>query len=461
MNSSSPATVGGVTSSRAARAVAGVRRQLTPLAVVALVVALGASAALVATRADLDQTRRRAAASRLGLEVTKEVLVHRTASLLATTTDLEFRTVERDQFRAALAGTLTELDHAQLAVVDASGQIHTQGQHIEILRTCLGGVNRALNASSVDDTATSVAALRQVGEACRAAEAITGAAESQFPFDFADPFVLRVGEHYYGYATNAGGGNVQLIEADELGVWRWVGNALPVLPAWASPNRTWAPSVLAIGGQYVLYYTVRDAASGRQCISRATSASPAGPFVDGSAGPLICQTDMNGSIDPSPFVDAGGQPHLLWRSDSVPARLWAQPLTPDGTALTGTPSPLLVSDQRWELGVIEGPAMVREGAGYYLFYSARSWNSAQYAMGYATCSGPLGPCTRVTTTGPFFGSQPGMIGPGGQDFFTDASGALMVAFHAWQEGQVGYPNRRRLHVMRATFPGGAPTFSSI
>ncbi|MGH9117316.1 MAG: glycoside hydrolase family 43 protein [Acidimicrobiales bacterium] len=437
------------------------RRQLSPLAVVALVVAVAASAALVVTRSELDEARQQAAAGRLGVAVTKEVLVHRTASLLATTTDLQFRSVERDQFRAALAGTLAELDHAQLAVVDASGQIHTQGQHIEILRTCLGGVDRALNASSVDDTAASVAALRQVGEACRAAEAITGSAESQFPFDFADPFVLRAGDRYYGYATNAGGGNVQLIEADGLGAWRWVGNALPELPAWASPNRTWAPSVLAVAGGYVLYYTVRDTASGRQCISVATSSSPAGPFVDRSAGPLVCQADMNGSIDPSPFVDASGQPYLLWRSDAVPARLWAQALTPDGTALTGAAAPMLVSDQRWELGVIEGPAMVRAGAGYYLFYSARSWNSAQYAMGYATCSGPLGPCTRVTTGGPFFGSQPGMIGPGGQEFFTDVSGELMVAFHAWQEGQVGYPNRRRLHVLRVTFPGGSPSFSPV
>lgn len=437
----------------------GVRRQVTPLALVAALVAIVASTALVVTRSDLRDARRQAGANRLGLEVAEEVLVHRTAALLAATTDLDFRSVERDQFQSALAGALAELDRSELAVVDAEGRIHTQGEHIDILRTCLAGVNRALNASSVDDALGTLNALSQVAVACRTAEQITGASNSQFPFDFADPFVLRAGDRYYGYSTNAGGGNVQLIEATTLGDWRWVGNALPNLPAWAAPNRTWAPSVLDRPGGYVLYYTARHAASGRQCISVATSASPAGPFVDGSAGPLVCQLDLQGSIDPSPFVNGDGTPYLLWRSDSVPGRLWSQQLTPDGLSLAGSPAPLLAADRPWERGVIEGPAMVQAGPAYYLFYSARSWNSAQYAIGYASCSGPLGPCTKVTAGGPLFETQPGIIGPGGQEFFTDADGALMVAFHAWQQGQVGYPNRRRLHVMRVTFRGGTPVFS--
>jgi hypothetical protein len=444
--------------SRTSRALLWLRIHLTPFGAAVLTAALILTSGLVVTSAELRQTQRESAAGRLGLEVTTEVLMYRTAALLAATTDLRLRTDERDVFQTALARTLSELDRAELTLVDAEGRIHTQGEHIDILRTCLAGVNRALNAASVDDTGGTVAALNQVSGACRTAEQITGS-NSQFPFDFPDPFVLRVGGHYWAYSTNAGGGNVQLIEADALGQWRWVGNALPNLPAWATPNRTWAPSVLPIGGRFVLYYTARHAASGRQCISVATGRSPAGPFVDGSAGPLVCQLDLGGSIDPSPVVAPNGTPYLVWRSDGVPARLWSQQLSADGTALVGPAVALLSADRRWERGVVEGPAMAAGGGRYYLFYSARTWNTADYAIGYATCATPLGPCTKVTTGGPFFATQPGIVGPGGQDFFTDGNGALMVAFHAWQEGQVGYPNRRRLHVMRVSFAGGAPRFT--
>ncbi len=55
-----------------------------------------------------------------------------------------------------------------------------------------------------------------------------------------------------------------------------------------------------------MYYTVREAASQQQCISRAVAAAPAGPFLDDSSGPLVCQRDLGGSIDPSPFVDDDG-----------------------------------------------------------------------------------------------------------------------------------------------------------
>ena len=32
-----------------------------------------------------------------------------------------------------------------------------------------------------------------------------------------------------------------------------------------------------------------------------------------------------------------------------------------------------------------------------LFYSANAWATADYAIGYATCEAPTGPCTKVTT----------------------------------------------------------------
>ena len=65
------------------------------------------------------------------------------------------------------------------------------------------------------------------------------------------------------------------------------GDALPELPSWAGWGHTWAPSVLRRDDTFVMYYTVRYEASGRQAISVATASDPAGPFVDRSAEPLI------------------------------------------------------------------------------------------------------------------------------------------------------------------------------
>ena len=51
---------------------------------------------------------------------------------------------------------------------------------------------------------------------------------------------------------------------------------------------------------YVVYYTVREAASGRQCISRAVASSPTGPFLDDSWGPMVCQREPRRLDRPQP-----------------------------------------------------------------------------------------------------------------------------------------------------------------
>lgn len=448
-----------------ARATRAARRAVGALVLLAAVLMVVISAAAVVTlgaAADLRQTRSELGRARLGQGVAREVAAVRAGQRSVLAAELSQTVDERDQVYTALGGTMFELQEAQGAMIDAEGRLLVQGTFIDVLQQCLGGVNQALNASAVDDRDATVAALDAVEDACRTAEEAAGStADPAFLFDFADPFVLAAGGRYYAYSTNGGGGNVQLITADNLGEWRWVGNALPALPAWATPNRTWAPSVLATPSGFVLYYTARHNESGRQCISRAVSASPEGPFVDDSAGPMVCQLDRNGSIDPSPFVDAAGQAYLTWKSEGLtaqePARLWSQALGPDGLSLLGPgPAELLRADRSWEQGVVEGPSMVRDGSRWYLFYSAASWNSSGYAVGYAVCSSPTGPCVKATTDGPLLASQAALEGPGGAEVFRDPDGSAYLAYHAWTQGQVGYPHRRRLHLLRIDFTSNAP-----
>jgi hypothetical protein len=212
-----------------------------------------------------------------------------------------------------------------------------------------------------------------------------------------------------------------------------------------------------------MYYTVRDAASGRQCISVATSAGPRGPFADTSSGPLVCQLTNSGSIDPSPFVGPTGT-YLLWKSDDNatgrPTNLWAQQLSADGQGLVGPRALLLSQDRAWQAPAIEGPSMVLSGGLHYLFYGAGDWAGASAAIGYARCASPLGPCVNSSTSAPWMASHGLAIGPSGPAVFTDATGSTRIAYHAWT-GAAGYQNGgvRSLWVDGLRFSFGRPALS--
>lgn len=294
---------------------------------------------------------------------------------------------------------------------------------------------------------------------------LSGSAVPVYQGDFPDPFVLNGPGGYVAYGTNAGGANVQVMTSTDLGTWVHQGDALPVLAGWAVAGNTWAPSVLARGDGFVLYYTVREPRSGRQAISVATSSHPTGPFVDTSTAPLVFQLDQGGSIDPSPFLDAAGRPYLLWKADANalnrPSSLWGQPLSDDGVSLTGTATRLLDYGAVWEAPLIEGPSMVRDGDTYYLFYSANWWESPGYSIGYAVGPAPLGPFAKATGFAPWYAANAEVAGPGGQEFFTDADGVLHMAFHGWQPGRVGYPGgARSLRIVALTIDRGNPTIVS-
>jgi len=263
------------------------------------------------------------------------------------------------------------------------------------------------------------------------------------PGDFADPFVLVTDSAYYAFATNRGQVNVPVLRSPDLVSWEPAGDALPVLPAWAASGKglTWAPSVLALGGRYLLFYTARDRRAGLQCIGRAEGSTPWGPFVDPGAAPFLCQTELGGSIDASVVRDGSGLAYLLWKNDGnccgQPVTLWSQRLDTDGRALLGTPAPLLRRDRPWEGPLIEAPTMWEDQGGWRLLYSANMWNTDSYAIGYARCDSPLGPCHKVGDR-PVMRSDEETVGPGGAEVFSDRQGRRWVAYHGWAAGAVGY-----------------------
>ncbi len=274
-----------------------------------------------------------------------------------------------------------------------------------------------------------------------------------FETNFPDPFILPHRDGFLAYATNPEGtaANVPMARSTNLVDWEFVRDAaalhdaMPNLPPWAREGWTWAPEVVPHGDHYLLYFTAKERRSDLQCIGVAKSADPLGPFTSDATAPLVCQRENGGTIDPNVFVDDDGKRYLYFKNDGnhpdfgQKTDIFVQPLSQDGLALIDEPVALLTNDRPWEEHVIESPTMVRQGDGYVMFFSANhfGWEPHQrlspYAMGYARCEGPLGPCVDAPEN-PILHSyndrKAGCLsGPGHQAVF-EAGGRQFIVFHA-------------------------------
>ncbi len=312
-----------------------------------------------------------------------------------------------------------------------------------------------------------------------------------FNGDFADPYALRTPNVLYLYASNtvttrySPGAHVPVIalSRDSGFEGRYLGDALPTLPKWTVPGFQWAPSVWSRpDGTYVMYYstpatiplrclaasppsgcvTTTNGRSSAMCISRATSTSPSGPFIDGSPSAMVCPVSEGGAIDPSVFVTSDGTPWLLWKSDgdccNLPTTIYSQQLSADGLAVVGPAHRLIGATQNWEGGLVEGPSMIQNGNTYWLFYSANLWGTAGYGIGVARCASVIGPCTKpldhawLSSASSASQTDPG---PGGEEFF-QVGGLIWMVHHGLAPGQSGNDAERRLYVDLLAFPNDRP-----
>lgn len=293
--------------------------------------------------------------------------------------------------------------------------------------------------------------------------------------DFPDPHVIRAGGAYYAYATTGGGQNLRSATSTDLVQWRMLDDPLPELASWSgltplfsqTPHEaTWAPAAAQIGDSYMLYYTTpaleMERPDGRpsQCISVAVAATPEGPFVDESEGPIVCQADLGGSIDSTYFRDDDGSQYLIWKNDGnccgIDTRFFIQELRPDGQALLAQPTDMGVDNDRpWERSVIEAPTLIAHDGTYYLFYSGNDFASPKYAVGYATAEDVLGPYTDAPEN-PILMTEPPLAGPGHQGIVADADGDLWVTYHAWDVSAIGYQSggRRAMSIDELVFEDG-------
>ena len=264
--------------------------------------------------------------------------------------------------------------------------------------------------------------------------------------DFADPTVLLAPDgYYYAYGTQtkrAGAAiNLQVMRSRSLVAWDYLGEGLPVKPAWAATTqRFWAPHVSRIRGRYVLYYTAQPDAGGGLALGVALADAPAGPFVD-VGRPLLAGAGFR-DIDPMAFADpATGQLLLYWGSGFGP--LQVQALTADGLAFApgSAATPLLHPLTKPVAGsyesLLEGAWLHYRAGWYYLFYSGNDCcgPAAHYAVLVARSRAATGPFE--TRTVPEAGALAPILkrnarwqAPGHNCVVTDAAGTDWLAYHA-------------------------------
>lgn len=278
--------------------------------------------------------------------------------------------------------------------------------------------------------------------------------------DWADSSVLTARGHFYSSSTANGHGHVPVAVSSDLVHWNVLGDALPNRPWW-STDGPWAPTVIQVGDQFVMWYTTTYDANRTACITSAVSANPEGPFVDSSSLPLICGGPSD-SIDPDLFTGLDGAHYVTWKHtyDGVsPNGIYSARLTPNARAIDwSTATRLMVPGRGWEGANAENPTMLVTLGGYWLFYSGNEWYTDRDAVGVQQCNGPLGPCHAVYD-GPVLASRGFMQGPGGESLmFVPPFGALFMTFHAWSWPNIGYDQggSRKMYMLPVTFPNGNP-----
>lgn len=277
-----------------------------------------------------------------------------------------------------------------------------------------------------------------------------------YPFDFADPFVLRTARGYFAYGTAPPGDDGRLfriLHSMDLIRWQLMGGALQ--PLMHPPGVSyWAPEVLEHDGSYFLYYSASTTSSDESHRLRvAVSREPSGPFTD--AGRLLVP-EIGFSIDASPFYDPVSRQHYLFFATDYEADephgtgIAVIRLAGDLMSAAGPVFPVLRATGDWQVYehqrdykgrcwnkwfCVEGPHCVFHNGKYYCFYSGGAWHGDNYGVGFAVADQPTGPWRdELGAAGPFVlkGIPGKVIGPGHVScFLAPDDQTLLMAYHAW------------------------------
>jgi hypothetical protein len=162
------------------------------------------------------------------------------------------------------------------------------------------------------------------------------------------------------------------------------------------------------------------------------------PLIEAAVDHFATLREKLARLEPATSGKAGAEPIL----EAMRTPIFAQPLSTDGQSLTGSPHIVLVNDLAWEGHLIEGPWLTRHEDHYYLFYSGNDFSTADYGIGVAVASSPLGPFRKMDE--PILRSSADWRGPGHPSVALGLDGSPRLFFHAFFPGRAGYKEFRAL-----------------
>ncbi|MFC3199074.1 glycoside hydrolase family 43 protein [Parapedobacter deserti] len=261
---------------------------------------------------------------------------------------------------------------------------------------------------------------------------------------FGDPFIMLHDGTYYAYGTEAADG-IAVYVSDDLLTWQAAPDnrlALHKNDSWGD-RWFWAPEVYAIDDKFYMYYSADE----HICV--ATSDSPLGPFKQEIQKPML---EGEKCIDNSLFIDDDGKPYLYFDRFNDGLNIWVAELEDDlVTIRTETMEKCINVSQEWEEvwpRVNEGPFVLKHGDTYYMTYSANSYESPFYGIGFATAPRPTGPWTKYAGN-PIFQKPGDLVGVGHSAMFTDKDGNLRIVFHSHHSETEIHP--RIMHISSVSF----------
>lgn len=270
--------------------------------------------------------------------------------------------------------------------------------------------------------------------------------------NFPDPSMIRVGNDFYAFSTNGHVSNkyihIQMASSSDFNTWTFAGtkDALPTLPAWvdSSNPRVWAPDVVQVGSEFLMYFTAASAANTKlHCLGVATSKNVMGPYVATSQQAWACPLSQGGAIDPAGYYDPDTNTRwVVYKIDGnsighggdcnngvkpivgTPILLQQVSVADGYTKIGGTTT--LITNGPADGPVTEAPSLSRLADGsYVLFFSSNCYSTPLYDVSYAMASNIKGPYTKY---GPLFVTgTDGLTAPGGLDLAINGDHAV---FHA-------------------------------
>jgi arabinoxylan arabinofuranohydrolase len=195
--------------------------------------------------------------------------------------------------------------------------------------------------------------------------------------------------------------------------------------SWAS-SRAWAGQVIPRNNKFYYYVPVQQK-SGAMAIGVGVSDNILGPYKDALGKPLVA----NNEIDPTVYIDDGGQAYLYWGNPN----LWYAKLNADMVSISGGPVQVQLTTAGFgarrsganarATSYEEGPWIYKRGNLWYLIYAA---NCCSEDIRYSTGPSITGPWTYrgvvMATAGASFTNHPAIIDFGGSSYFFYHNGAL-------------------------------------